>query len=611
MVAQCLPSTISLQNPVGFTTSSYTYPSGYGYYTDANFQIGTKLVDACGGSPINNTKIVTTGGTTNVQNHCTGTFSLLGDVTSTNQQHYITTGYYLSTITKISSSLTSLSTSYDVLNPYGVYYAYSYSIANAANGDYVSVYTSHGDLVTTINLGSYFPAAVTGFDAGDFNCDGYKDVGILLSGMPSGSDITTPLFGNILGQTNYAGYAMAVIYGGPQGFPPVMGLDYLLNIHNGFFAPTSSVLLNATTINDFNHDGCTDILVMAGSSLNSAANRITSGSASGYVVPNGTINNLSPVKTFGDQSQAYILLGSQTLESTRSSTTGFFTDFFSGLDGCSGFKINPAIGSPMLSMIAAPGDVDGDGFYDAALCYENNTCTVLHGKLGAIVPTQTTTSSPVRSVVPVALSHTPSPSIIYNTVNIGNVSNYTGSGANEKFIINADNVVITGGGGKDDFVIVPRPGGKATITDFTLDEAIDFSGFTQITGYNDLTITQGSTIITLPGNQLVIIANHNPPEISASNFVFASPSQNAASSTSSVPLIPIIAGVVGGAVAIGAIAAITYYLTHKSAAPIVAAAVITATDTVGNIHDFATSNPMHGVEDHQLHGVTQTIPDSV
>jgi hypothetical protein len=38
----------------------------------------------------------------------------------------------------------------------------------------------------------------------------------------------------------------------------------------------------------------------------------------------------------------------------------------------------------MLSMIAAPGDVDGDGFYDAALCYGNNTCTVLHGESGTI-----------------------------------------------------------------------------------------------------------------------------------------------------------------------------------------------------------------------------------
>jgi hypothetical protein len=117
-----------------------------------------------------------------------------------------------------------------------------------------------------------------------------------------------------------------------------------------------------------------------------------------------------------------------------------------------------------------------------------------------------------------------SPPTIYTNVAVGNVAIHAGLPSNENFIIDADNISISGGGGRDSFTIKPRTGSRIRITDFESNEIINLSQFNQIHRYADLTITPGSAVISLPNGQVVTIANKNPSEINANNFIFSAPS---------------------------------------------------------------------------------------
>ena len=142
-------------------------------------------------------------------------------------------------------------------------------------------------------------------------------------------------------------------------------------------------------------------------------------------------------------------------------------------------------------------------------------------------PTVIQTKAPTKepTFIPTILP-TASPTL-YITIEITSGGIYTGSEANEHFVVNAAaSTLITGGGGNDDYIMIPHSNVKTTITDFNpVLDIIDLTSFSTVHNINDLDITYTTaTIINLPGNEQILLSNL--AVVTSTNFILSPPSKS-------------------------------------------------------------------------------------
>lgn len=134
----------------------------------------------------------------------------------------------------------------------------------------------------------------------------------------------------------------------------------------------------------------------------------------------------------------------------------------------------------------------------------------------SVAPTVYVTPPPYQDisiVVPAVLANsTVTPVVVYNRT----TQNYN-------FIINVSaNVFIVDEGGADKFTVYPQSNVTLTIAYFNLSsDVIDLTAFAPtLASFDDLTITAGSAIVSLPELQRIRILNLQPSDLAAGHFVF-------------------------------------------------------------------------------------------
>jgi hypothetical protein len=209
-----------------------------------------------------------------------------------------------------------------------------------------------------------------------------------------------------------------IIFGSRASFANPFTVDSLLNGANGFKFTSAGVFdsslgLSVTSAGDLNADGISDILVGTGS-----------------------IN------------ASYVVFGSRVLH-----TNPFNADAL--LNGTNGFKLNSnSLG--FGASVAGTGDINGDGISDAIIgTYGANAAYVIYGQSCAI--DSVTLSTSITQTLTPPLTH----------LNITSPGSYAGTPGNDRFIINSyGQVVITGDGGYDTYLIYEKANSSLTITDF-------------------------------------------------------------------------------------------------------------------------------------------------
>jgi hypothetical protein len=120
---------------------------------------------------------------------------------------------------------------------------------------------------------------------------------------------------------------------------------------------------------------------------------------------------------------------------------------------------------------------------------------------------------------------------------------YRGTTENDIFTVkSAGDVVMLGNGGEDGYILYPSENNRLIVRDFNISsDVIDISNFNYIKTIEDLSISQGSTIINFANNQKVILSNINSKEITADNFIFHESNNE---EDSSLPTVLIVVGAV-------------------------------------------------------------------
>lgn len=134
---------------------------------------------------------------------------------------------------------------------------------------------------------------------------------------------------------------------------------------------------------------------------------------------------------------------------------------------------------------------------------------------------------------------------------------------NTNYIISADSdVTINGESNNNMYTLIPNANVKITITNFNnYTNFINLESY-NIYSYNQLNITSGSVIITLPDNQIMKLSNLYPSDVSASNFVLSS-ENSLPNDSSSNNQDAIIGGVIGGVAFMVLTALGVYYFGGK------------------------------------------------
>lgn len=230
------------------------------------------------------------------------------------------------------------------------------------------------------------------------------------------------------------------------------------------------------------------------------------------------------------------------------------------------------------------------------------------------------TSSTTPSTSP-TLSVTPSPSTIYNQIEVDQSGDIAGDDNNDRFIINADNVVITSGAGEDLFVINMHADWELGINDFnTAQDRIDLTAFTNINGIDDIRISNedGNKVIELPDEQVITLDGMEAENIDESIFIFADdanlpsssldPSNHKTNDEDMSNAMVAGLGVLGGVVLTSIVGFVIYYCKTHSAKAATIGGLSTA---AGSVADWDTTvNPIgdvHGVgEGVEMTGVDVT-----
>jgi len=338
--------------------------------------------------------------------------------------------------------------------------------------------------------------------AGDYNKDGYADILIEAPVANSGSGVAYLVYGNA---TKY--------------FGTISNLDNMYSLNKGFaiFGINGQGGVNSiASLGDINEDGFDDVLVGQGANSNNPAGK-------DYVIYGGVgVPTGAPTKT-----PSIIPTKSPSFGPSQSPTNV------------------PSL-SPSFIPTSSPSPIP------------TQIPSIIPTVYPSINPSLSPTFSP--TIAP-SFSPTISPTPKYIIIEVTSGGTYSGTAANEEFIIDsAANTVINGGGGSDEFTILPHENIVTTITDFnSSDDIINLSAFDTIYSISDLDIVYTSkTAINLPNKEQINLSNL--AKVTSANFVFASvntlvptssPNKDPSPSGVSSEVIGIIAGVVPGVALLG------------------------------------------------------------
>ena len=125
-------------------------------------------------------------------------------------------------------------------------------------------------------------------------------------------------------------------------------------------------------------------------------------------------------------------------------------------------------------------------------------------------------------------SGTDTVNFIFNQAGNGPGISLQGTDGKDVIFATEDSDTLTGGGGADQFVFPPTSSDPVqhTITDFeTPLDKLDLREFAGIDGLEDITVAQqlnGDTLITLDGNDIILLENVLASNLHPSNFLFHS-----------------------------------------------------------------------------------------
>jgi hypothetical protein len=114
---------------------------------------------------------------------------------------------------------------------------------------------------------------------------------------------------------------------------------------------------------------------------------------------------------------------------------------------------------------------------------------------------------------------------IFNQAGNGPGITLTGTDGKDVIFATDNNDTLTGGAGRDQFVFMPQGSGNVqhTVTDFeTSVDRIDIRQFAAVDDIGDLTVAQqgNDTLITVDGQDTILLQNTVATNIHASNFIF-------------------------------------------------------------------------------------------
>ena len=372
-------------------------------------------------------------------------------------------------------------------------------------------------------------------DAGDVNGDGYDDV---IIGDPAANNnigVSYVVYGNnnklniYASSLNYTqGYA---IYGNQQ----VQG----------------QLGLSVSSAGDVNKDGYADIIV--GSPFYGLAGQgyVIYGANTGFVplttfsptvtptILKSTIPTIAPSSVVTNNPTVVSLSSAptHTPDALPTSNPTFKPSFAPSIEGTSSPSFVKSM-EPSVDNTHSPSSIP----------------TLLSSIVPSFIPSANPTSFP--TLMPT------------QSVNINNGGSYQ-SVSNTNYIINADSdVSLYGISSNNMYTLVPNQNMKIIITYF--DNYTDYINLVSydIYSFDQLNITSGSVIITLPNYQIMKLANLYPSDVSENNFIFntaPTPTYSPVTNDNSDPINQgaIIGGVIGGVAFLGLAALGIYYFGGK------------------------------------------------
>lgn len=142
--------------------------------------------------------------------------------------------------------------------------------------------------------------------------------------------------------------------------------------------------------------------------------------------------------------------------------------------------------------------------------------TLLPSKIPTSVPSSVPTPSP---------SAHPTNKAGYSVIIVTECGEYSGSNGDDEIIVDTPPncpVTLTGGSGKDVYIVKSIPKALLTISDFNiLTDRINLKEIRGVKSFSDVNMTRGSVIIHLPNSQKIVLLNCDPDEMSKQHFVFA------------------------------------------------------------------------------------------
>jgi hypothetical protein len=138
----------------------------------------------------------------------------------------------------------------------------------------------------------------------------------------------------------------------------------------------------------------------------------------------------------------------------------------------------------------------------------------------SVINTNAVTNSTNIPILAVTASAAPvSTNITSILLNASSTLPIHGSEAGNNFVItsNVKEATIIAGSGVDSFIFEPSSNSIVYIDNFGNNDLLNFSNVTNVTSYDALNKTSGSTHFHLPNNQIVVVKNKYPHELTDSN----------------------------------------------------------------------------------------------